>query len=146
MATRNLSDADAALVLAYTRLKTRFEATFPEFELRPFTVYRSPEEQLVEFKAKKSQLDGFRKKSKHNEKPSKAIDVGIFRRSDGAWIDTLVKAGDFPRALHMALYWCLGLLAQREGLRWGGDWNGNGLPVVPDPEESLNDVYHVEIA
>lgn len=31
------------------------------------------------------------------------------------------------------------------GLRWGNDWNGNGIEVGPDPGESFEDWPHYEL-
>lgn len=144
MPTRNLSDADPRLVAIAAQATDRFNATFRPlgYEARPIEVYRTPAEQLVAFKAGRSRLDGTTKRSLHNERPSRAIDYGIFRLKDGAYID--VTKGIDPAFL-VALYWSLGQLFQRFGLRWGGDWDGDGWPVVPDPDESLNDMPHVEM-
>lgn len=121
-----------------------FERRFPSYEIRPTTVTRSLEEQREAFKAGRSRLDGRKTKSLHNEEPSLAIDFGIFRKSDGAYLDELVTKGQFSKDLHFALYWICGLLAQRNGARYGGDWDGDGIPVLDDPNESLNDIYHIE--
>lgn len=32
------------------------------------------------------------------------------------------------------------------GLRWGGDWDGDGIPVFDDPDENFWDAAHWEIA
>jgi hypothetical protein len=145
MASRDLKLADPKIVGIYQVTKAIFEKRFPAYELRPICTYRSPEEQLVAFKAGRSQLDGYKKKSNHNLSPSRAIDFGIFRKSDGAWTDTLAEKGQMPKDLRTALYWICGQLAQRNGARWGGDWDGDGIPVPVDPDERLNDEYHIEL-
>jgi hypothetical protein len=145
VASRDLKDAHPEIVAIYQVVKAVFEKRFPAYELRPFTTYRSPEEQLAEFKAGRSQLDGTKKVGKHNLKPAEAIDVGIFRKKDGAFLDDLASKGQFQRETLTALYWIFGLLAQRNGARWGGDWDGDGIPVAVDPTERLNDEYHIEI-
>jgi hypothetical protein len=132
MATRDLTDADPKLVAVYDAIKLAFETTLGGYELRPTCVYRSPAEQLIEFKAHRSALDGQTPAtmSKHNSKPSHAIDLGIFQRKDGSYLP------DSP-----SFYWIIGLLAQKHGLRWGGAWKGQDLPYTGSP----NDPYHIEI-
>lgn len=133
MTTRNLTDADPHLHSVYATIKTVFEATLRTYELRPTCVYRAPAEQLIEFNAGRSALDGQTPAtmSKHNSRPSRAIDIGIFNRADGSYLP------DAP-----ALYWLIGLLAQQHGLRWGGDWRSEGSPYTRKPIDG----YHIEIA
>jgi len=139
--TRDITQADVELHRFYAFAKPVFDAYFPDFVWRLTTVYRSPSEQLVEFTSHRSNCDGVEKVSGHNVIPTRAIDGGIFRKSDGAYIDTIP---DFPDSLRKALYAFIGLLAELHGLRWGADWNGNGVPVGVDRLESLNDPYHIE--
>lgn len=145
MASRDLKLAHPDIVAIYQVVKAVFEKRFPSYELRPFTTYRSPEEQLVEFKAGRSQLDGTVNRGKHNCQPAEAIDIGIFRRTDGAFLDDLAAHAKFSKELLTSLYWIVGLLAQRNGARWGGDWDDDGIPVAVDPTERLNDEYHIEL-
>lgn len=141
MATRDISQADPELQEVFAFLKRTFELEFPDFTYRPTCVYRSPEEQLVEFKAGRSKCDGEKKLSNHNRLPALAFDGGIFRRDDGRYIDEIPS---FPPSYRKALYAFIWLLAERRGLRAGGDWDGDGIPVDVDPDEHLNDVYHIE--
>lgn len=145
MASRDLNEAVPELVAAYAHVKKTFEATFPRYELRPTTTYRSPDEQRIEFEAGRSTLDGVSKLSKHNFRPARAIDIGIFRKNPkgvpAAYIDELLSAGKFDEDLHRSLYWNLGLLAQRQGLRWGGSWRDEDIPFLRKPI----DPYHVEM-
>lgn len=149
MASRDLQDADQSLAAAFLKVQSLFEETFPHFELKPTCTYRSVDEQKALFALGRTRCDGVTNPSKHNVLPSKAIDVGIFRRNPkgipSAYIDDLVAAKKFDPDFAMSLYWNVGQLVQRFGFRSGGDWNGNGLPVGPDPNESLNDPYHMEI-
>jgi hypothetical protein len=145
VASRDLKLAHPEIVSIFQVVKAVFEKSFPAFEIRPTCTYRSPDEQLEAFRKGTSQLDGFRKKGNHNYEPARAIDFGIFRRKDGAWIDDLVKKAQFDQSLAFSMYWNCGLLAQRNGARWGGDWDADGIPVVVDPTERLNDVYHIEL-
>jgi len=141
VATRDITQADPELQQFFAFAKRTFELEFPEFSYKPTCVYRSPEEQLVEFKAGRSNCDGEKKLSNHNTLPTKAFDGGIFRRSDGAYIDTILG---FPASYRKALYAFIWLLAELKGFRAGGDWDGDGIPVDVDPGEHLNDVYHLE--
>jgi hypothetical protein len=150
MASRELSDADPLLASAFNRVKDIFERTLPGFELRVTCTHRSVEEQNQLFREGKSRLDGVTKKSLHNEYPSRAIDVGIFKsygkKLPAQYVDSLIEPGRMSRELVTSLYWNVAQLFQRFGFRSGNDWNNNALPVAPDPAESLNDPYHVEIA
>lgn len=143
MATRDITQAHQQLQDFFAFAKRTFELEFPEFTYKPTCVYRSAAEQLVEFNAGRSQLDGTTKVGKHNVLPTDAYDGGIFRRSDGAYIDSITG---FPASFRKALYAFIWLLAEKKGLRAGGDWNGDGIPVDVDPNEHLNDVYHIERA
>lgn len=145
MASRDLAKADQRIRGVYQAVKLIFERRFAGYELRPICTLRSLDEQLVEFKAGRSQIDGVSKKGPHNFDPSRAIDFGIFRKSDGAYLDDLVSKGQFSAELRNAMFWIVGLLAQRNGARWGGDWDGDGIPVPVDPTEHFNDDDHIEI-
>lgn len=142
MATRDITQASQQLQDFFAFAKRTFELEFPEFTYKPTCVYRSPDEQLAEFNAGRSQIDGVHKVGKHNVLPTKAYDGGIFRRADGAYIDEVTG---FPASFRKALYAFIWLLAEHQGLRAGGDWDGDGVPVDVDPDEHLNDVYHIEL-
>jgi hypothetical protein len=141
LATRDITQAHPDLQEFFAFAKSIFELEFPDFIYKPTAVYRSPEEQLVDFKAGLSNCDGFKKLSKHNVRPTNAYDAGIFRRSDGAYID---ETPGFPPSFRKALYAFVWLLAEKRGLRAGGDWDNDGVPVDVDRDEHLNDVYHIE--
>lgn len=143
MASRHLGDAHPDLIEVFAAIKDRFERNFPGFELRPTCTYRSPQEQNEAFKAGRSRIDGVTKKGPHNHKPSRAIDVGIFHK--GEYLDTLLEQKRITKEQHIAMYWCIGLMAQKRGFRVGSDWNGNEILVGPDPAESLDDPYHIEM-
>jgi hypothetical protein len=145
MPSRELSAANPVIVAIFQAVKGVFEKMFPAYTLKPTCTYRSPAEQLIEFRAGRSQLDGTKKVGMHNHHPARAIDIGVFRKSDGAYIDDLAARGQFQKDLLTSLYWNIGQLAQRNGARWGGDWDNDGIPVQPDPDESLWDPYHIEM-
>lgn len=141
MSSRDITRAHPELQEFFAFAKRAFELEFPDFSYRVTCVDRSPEEQFVEFKAGRSNCDGFSKKSRHNVIPTNAFDGGIFRRSDGAYIDEIPG---FPPSFRKALYAFVWMLAELKGFRAGGDWDGDGIPVDVDKDEHLNDVYHIE--
>lgn len=143
MASRDLSLAHPELRRAFETLSERFAAWFPGWKLIVVTTYRSPAEQLIEYRAGRSRIDGVNKQGKHNHSPSDAIDVMIVSPS-GLLLDTLRSNGRVSREQFVAMYGLFGQWAQEMGFRWGGDWNANKVPVEPDPAESLDDPYHIE--
>lgn len=149
MASRDLKDADPALAAGFLKVKGIFDAVFTGYELKPTTTARDLAEQKAAFDAGRSRIDGIHSKSAHNYLPSRAIDYGIFRKNahgmPSSYIDALLEAKKFDPVLHKAMYWCAAQLVQRFGFRSGNDWNNNALPVEPDPAESLNDPYHMEL-
>lgn len=105
--------------------------------------YRDPARQKILFDAGKSRIDGISRKGKHNYKPSKAFDVAAVVAGEMTWelpylcyiggvmITTshkLFKSGDITHIL-----------------RWGLDWNSNGVFVMHDSAETLIDAPHFEI-
>jgi hypothetical protein len=144
MASRDLSLAHVDLQASYRVISERFQKWFPGWKLLVVTTHRTPTEQLIEYRAGRSQLDGTRKKSKHNTVPAQAIDVMIVA-PDGKLIDTLLVAKKVSNDQFRAMYGLIGAWVQELGLRWGGDWDGDKIPVYADPSESLNDPYHWEI-
>jgi len=143
MPSRDLKDAHPDLQRAFTEIAARFATWFPGWKLIVVTTYRSAAEQLIEYRAGRSQLDGTRKVGRHNSKPSNAIDVMIVSPS-GVLIDGLFANGKVSREMFVAMYGLVGQWAQEIGLRWGGDWDGDKVPVGPDPTESFDDIYHIE--
>ena len=151
--TRNLADADPKLAAAVRAIQVEFQSDQPDYELRVTGVLRSDADQLKAFLSGASQIDprqpAQRKRARHlaqgSSKKSNAVDCLIVFRPTGQSIDALMLAGKMNRSHWTALWRVFGLLAQAHGLRHGNDWNGNRIPVGPDPDESFVDVYHVEI-
>jgi len=140
MPSRDLTDAHKELRDAFALLSVRFAAWFPGWKLIVVTTYRSPADQLVEYRAGRSRLDGTTKKSHHNVKPSNAIDVMIVAPG-GQLLDTLYAHGKVSKEQFDAMYALFGFWSQTLGFRWGGSWKGD---MLPNPKGSLQDPYHAE--
>lgn len=101
-------------------------------ELRVHTAYRSPEEQLEAFNRGASKL----KKSKHNLKPCKAVDLVFKVNGKWSW-DTKLP------------WWMVGYWAEKYGGRWGGRWGTSQSDRRKEAREGMAlgwDCPHIEIA
>lgn len=79
----------------------------------------------------KTNIDGMTKKGQHNIFPSRAVDVAIdFDPGPGKHLSW--DASAYIPFAHLAL---------KHGLRWGGDWNGNGRT----DDEKFVDRPHLEL-
>ena len=85
------------------------------------SVYRSPKKQNelyqigrrgVPREAPVTQLDGFERKSRHNEFPSTAVDFAV-DEDPGIGIKITWKPEEYK---------IIGVLAKKYGAEWGGDW------------------------
>lgn len=96
---------------------------------------RSPEQQNDLYKDKKSTRDGYKKLSKHQS--GKAIDFVIYQSSRAVWY------ADY----YEDVWYTFNAVAQDFGvrLRWGGDWNRNGIRVDKDKNERFLDAGHIEL-
>ncbi len=99
---------------------------------------RTLEKQQEEFRAGRSEIDGVNKLSKHQEVPSRAVDVMPWP----AVVNGVNVWDDKQRFAVMA-----GLIlaaAKEEGvaLRWGGDWDGDGN----NADSKLHDMPHFELS
>ena len=100
--------------------------------------HRSIERQNLLYRTGDSQIDGITRKGKHNYLPSLAIDILPFpAQVNGvdSWEDKQrfhVLAGLFYAAAKE-----LGI-----GIRWGGDWDGDGN----NADSNFNDLAHFELA
>lgn len=79
----------------------------------------------------KTNIDGYKKKGRHNVFPSQAVDVAIdFDPGPGKHL-----------SWDAAAYAPFAQLAPKHGLVWGGDWNGNGR----SDDERFVDRPHLEL-
>lgn len=146
MESRDLAHCDPVLQRRYRDFKFAYESVTGR-QLFETCTWRSPERQFEYFKVGRKQengiwivvdkrviktnCDGNVKKSKHNRYPSEAIDVCIDLDPGPG------KHLSWDRS-HYAQF---SQLAKVHGLRWGGDWNGNGRT----DDERFVDMPHLEI-
>jgi peptidoglycan L-alanyl-D-glutamate endopeptidase CwlK len=106
--------------------------------------FRSPEEQNKLFQQGRdgnpgeivTHKDGYRNKSKHNLMPSHAVDIFCWPRE----IMYDEKHLCYVAGIVMS---CAAELGVK--LRWGNNWNNDGLLVCKDPSERFSDMPHFEI-
>ena len=105
--------------------------------------YRTPQEQNNLYQQGRTapgnvvtQLDGFKKKSKHNENPSLAVDIYC-------WPVQIMY--DEAHLCYVAgvIMSCAAELGV--ALKWGNNWNNDGLLVCKDPSEKFSDMPHFEL-
>lgn len=104
---------------------------------------RTDQDQNKLYKAGKSQRDGYTKRSKHQ--PSlidgygKAVDIFAYDPDTGkaTWDEDILTA----ISDHILC------IAEEKGveLRWGNDWDRDGIPVQSDPDERFSDMPHFEL-
>ena len=133
--SKDLSLADPQLQKAYSTLAIALQQKMPGLRMDVRSTTRSVDDQLKAFESGNSERDGIVKISRHNYEPSQAFDIVLMDRS----------GKEIQPAQNMKAYIFLGQMAQKMGLRWGGDWNGNGIIVAKDPAEKFEDYGHFEI-
>jgi peptidoglycan LD-endopeptidase CwlK len=107
--------------------------------------HRSLKRQQELFNQGKSKIDGVNKKGKHNYKPSLAIDIFAYhpdaevRRQIAYDLNTLCYIAGVIISASKILY-SKGLI--RTQIRWGGNWDGDGI-IIKD--QSFNDLVHFEL-
>lgn len=106
---------------------------------------RPAERQLSLYKQGKSQIDGIKKKGKHNYKPSLATDFYAYhpdlatRRKIAYDKCTLSYIAGVLVSCAEELYQA-GEIAHK--LRWGGNWDKDGVIII---DQSFDDLCHVEL-
>ncbi len=107
--------------------------------------YRSLARQKELFLQGKSKIDGVRRKGKHNHKPSLAVDVYAYCANND------VRRKIAYDRVHLAAIAGVIVSCARElkekgiidcDIRWGADWNSNG---VIDYDQSFDDYPHFEL-
>lgn len=147
MARANIEDAARPLYDAWPLIRMDFAREVPGYYLELACVYRSVEEQFELYKIGRTMdtegnwivqdkskivtyVDGYKTIGKHNTKPATAIDVVVMDNQKGIAIR------------EESYYDYLGPIVRQYGLRWGGDWDGDG----DQAEHSFLDRPHIEIA
>jgi peptidoglycan L-alanyl-D-glutamate endopeptidase CwlK len=105
---------------------------------------RTAEEQNVLYKKGWSKLDGYKKKSYHQS--GKAVDIFLVKngKADYESKDRYKEVADLFKK-HFDILKDLGVFSSKSTITWGGDWNGNGVPIWEDPNENFIDIPHFEI-
>ena len=107
-----------------------------DFGIPVFGGKRSSSEQYVLYLRGKSNCDGYKKKSYHQS--GNAFDIFLYIDGKASWNKNKLE----KVAKHI-----IGIAESSHGviLRWGGDWDGDGIRVDKDPTESFFDGAHFEI-
>lgn len=105
---------------------------------------RTADEQNELFNKGWSKLDGYNKKSYHQS--GLAVDIAIYDEH-GLCYKCIDKYEEVSRVFMKQFQKMknIGIFPKNSYLRWGGDWNRNGILVNEDPKESFVDLPHFEI-
>ena len=97
--------------------------------------HRSLEEQTRLYHAKKTKV----LKGKHNDYPSRAVDVVPIIQGAPEWDNREELA--YMSGLVMGVAYALGVK-----LRWGGDWDRDNITTEREPgKDSWDDMFHFEL-
>ena len=126
-------------------LQAIFNAVILEADCSILCGERSQEAQTLAFDLGNSRVQW--PDSLHNKKPSMAVDVALYHKDIEGHIDWNNKQefcdfSELVRKVADDLLWA-GQISHK--LRWGGDWDGDGVPVFMDDDESLWDAPHYEL-
>lgn len=107
--------------------------------------YRSKERQQTLYLMGRSKINGTTKKGKHNKKPSEAADIYAYHSNIKYRRKLSYDKSHLSFLAGVMFAACYQL--NKEGqincdLRWGGDWNGNG---IIDLDQHFDDYPHFEI-
>jgi peptidoglycan L-alanyl-D-glutamate endopeptidase CwlK len=113
------------------RLQEIVKVALGRWDINVIEGHRSPRRQKQLYLAGKSRIDGENRLSKHNHKPSLAVDLAP-RPVDWEDLDRFRRFGEYM----------LGVAAAKGiALRWGGDWDGDG----DLSDQTFNDLVHFEL-
>jgi len=95
--------------------------------------HRSIERQQRLYNEGKSKIDGITRKGKHNENPSKAVDIY-------AW----VNGANYDKENLCYIAGVVHAVAANHGLnvRWGGNWDRDNIIIT---DQSFDDLVHFEL-
>lgn len=114
-----------------------------DFGIPQYGGKRTTREQQELFTKKLSEKDGVNKRSYHQE--GLAIDIAIFE--NGKYSNDIDKYEAVAKIFsdQFNKLKLLGVFPETSYLRWGGDFNMNGIRVDKDYSESFMDAPHFEI-
>ena len=107
--------------------------------------HRSLERQKALYDQGKSQIDGIRKKGKHNYKPSLAGDIYIYHPDPAMRKKLAYDKGSMCYVAGIIMSCALELFEKGETshlIRWGGNWDRDGIILL---DQSFDDLPHFEL-
>lgn len=123
------------------KLKALFLQVANSMHCQVLCGYRSSAEQEDLFKAGRTKVRGG--KSKHNNKPSLAVDVAPLQDKKLIWPDS--KAKGYLKQLAYYYYFAGVVLGTAETMglkiRWGGNWDGDDTFL----DQTFDDLVHFEL-
>lgn len=117
--------------------------TFISLSLIDFGIaegYRSIEDQIKYFKQGKSKIDGYKRRSKHNYKPSLAVDIYPFFNGKAQWDNEHLSY--LAGGIHAVSEMLLKENKTTHRIRWGGNWDMDGKILI---DQSFDDRPHFEL-
>ena len=127
----------ANLDTCHRSLQLMCEAVIIDYDFTVTEGFRDKERQTRMVEEGKSQVEW--PNSKHNSRPSHAVDVAPFPVKWKEHGRFRVLAGHMAQAF--AMLQAQGVIAERWSLRWGGDWDGDRIL----DDQTFNDLPHFEI-
>lgn len=126
------------LMTCHGKLQALFVEVVKDWDCTILTGYRGKQEQEELYRQGKTQLTF--PHSKHNKTPAMAVDVAPYHDDEPH-----IRWDNANEFAHFAGY--VKGIAKNRGMdiRWGGDWDMDGLPVPEDPDEDFDDVVHFEL-
>lgn len=114
-----------------------------DFGIPQYGGKRTTREQQDLFVRKLSKKDGINNPSYHQS--GMAVDIAIFE--DGKYSNDADKYETVSKIFEVQFQTlkALGVFPATAVLRWGGDWNMNGIRVDKDKAESFMDLPHFEL-
>lgn len=114
-----------------------------DFGIPQYGGKRTTREQQDLFSKKLSKKDGVNNRSYHQE--GLAIDIAIFE--NGKYSNDIDKYEAVAKIFmeQFSKLKSLGVFPEASYLRWGADWDRDGVRVDKDPDEAFMDAPHFEI-
>lgn len=107
-----------------------------DFGIPQFGGMRTPEDQHALYLRKLSKCDGYNKKSNHQS--GNAFDIYLYIDGKASW--SADKLEEVAKHIQRVAYDKFSSI-----IRWGGDWDQDGIRVDKDKDENFFDGAHFEI-